>query len=98
MRSYDFILRPTACTITCLILSGLSGCGGPSAPSHVFFGAYFPSWLLFAVLWVLLAVAVRLLMVLTGSGTSWPWPLALCLASGFLLALASWFLIAGALP
>lgn len=76
----------------------LAGCASASAPSHVFFGAYFPSWLLFALLWGVLAVAVRLVMVLTHSGASWPWPLALCLAAGFLLALGGWRLAMGALP
>ena len=76
----------------------LAGCASASAPSHVFFGAYFPSWLLFSLLWGALAVAVRLVMVLTHSGASWPWPLALCLAAGFLLALGGWRLAMGALP
>ncbi|MBH1964208.1 MAG: hypothetical protein I8H77_07730 [Comamonadaceae bacterium] len=95
MRSDDFNYRQAACATFSLLLAG---CGSSSAPSHVFFGAYFPSWLLFALLWGMLAVAVRVVMVLMGAGATWPWPLALCLAGGFLLALVLWFFAAGALP
>ncbi|MFT4269104.1 MAG: hypothetical protein QM586_18115 [Xenophilus sp.] len=85
--------RPILALLPCL----LAGCGMASAPSHVFFGAYFPSWLLFALLWALLAVGVRVAMVLAGGG-DWPWPLALCAAAGFLLALGAWLLAAGSPP
>lgn len=76
----------------------LCGCGGPGAPSHVFFGAYFPGWLLFVLSWGALAVGVRIVMVLVGGGAAWPWPLALCLSAGFLLALGLWMLATGGLP
>ncbi|WP_399679977.1 hypothetical protein [Xenophilus sp.] len=76
----------------------LAGCGTAGAPSHVLFGAYFPSWLLFALLWALLAAGVRVTMVLAGGGTHWPWPLALCTAASFLLALGLWLLTTGGLP
>lgn len=81
-----------------VLLALLAGCARASAPSHIFFGAYFPSWLLFALLWALLAVGVRLALVLSGGAPAWPWPLALCVAAGFLLALAGWWLLTGALP
>ncbi|WP_225783313.1 DUF4407 domain-containing protein [Xenophilus sp. Marseille-Q4582] len=75
----------------------LAGCGG-GAPSYTLFGAYFPGWLLFALLWGALAIAVRVTLVLAGGGADWPWPLALCLSAGFLLALGLWWLGTGALP
>ena len=81
-----------------LLCVPVAGCASASAPSHIFFGAYFPSWLLFALLWVVLAIVVRLVMVLTHSGSSWPWPLALCMGAGFLLALGFWVLATGATP
>ncbi|WP_354446284.1 hypothetical protein [Ottowia thiooxydans] len=95
MRSDHFICKQAACATLSL---ALAGCSSSSAPSHIFLGAYFPSWLLFAMLWGMLAVVVRAIMVLMGAGPTWPWPLALCLSSGFLLALALWFFALGALP
>lgn len=86
---------PVLASLPCLLLSGCSAAG---APSHVFFGAYFPGWLLFTLLWGLLAVGVRVAMVLAGAGAAWPWPLALCLSAGFLLALGLWLLSTGGLP
>lgn len=86
---------PVLASLPCLLLSGCSTAG---APSHLFFGAYFPGWLIFALLWGLLAVGVRIAMVLAGAGAAWPWPLALCLSAGFLLALVLWLLTTGGLP
>ena len=86
---------PTPAILTCLLLAG---CSRSSAPSHVFFGAYFPSWLLFALLWATLAAAVRVALALTAGGAAWPWPLALCGAAGFLLALGLWLVMTGTLP
>jgi uncharacterized membrane protein len=75
-----------------------AGCDASGAPSFVFFGAYFPGWLLFALLWALLAVAVRVLMIAAGAGAGWPWPLPLALATGGLLALALWWALTGGPP
>ena len=82
-----------------MVLSSLLvGCNRLGAPSYGLFGAYFPGWLLFALLWLLLAVALRVAMVLAGAGATWPWPLALCLSAGGLLALAGWWLLMGTPP
>lgn len=75
-----------------------AGCDASGAPSFVFFGAYFPAWLLFIVLWALLAMLVRGLMIAAGAGAGWPWPLPLSLATGGLLALALWWALTGSLP
>lgn len=105
-RSEQAIMTiPVACGMTARAIAALAatclplaGCTRVGAPSHVVLGAYFPSWLLFALLWAGLAVAVRVALALTSTATPWPWPLALCAAAGFLLALGSWLAIAGALP
>lgn len=89
-------LHPTPVLLATLPQLLLSGCS--HAPSYALFGAYFPGWLLFALLWLALAMAVRVVLVLTGGGADWPWPLALCTAAGFLLALGGWWLATGALP
>lgn len=89
-------LRSTPVLLATLPQLLLTGCS--RAPSHALFGAYFPSWLLFALLWLALAIAVRVVQVLTGAAADWPWPLALCTAAGFLLALGGWWLGTGALP
>ena len=81
----------------CWVLA-LTGCDSSAAPSYVLFGAYFPAWLLFGVLWLFAGLAVRVGMELLGGGTPWPWPLAMSVAGGYLLALGAWVLMVGSLP
>jgi hypothetical protein len=64
----------------------LAGCSSRSAPALVLFGAYFPSWLLFAILAILIAIAVRIAFGLAGLALSVPFPLFTYLAIGILVA------------
>ena len=66
----------------------LSGCGG--APSVTIAGAYFPVWLLCAVIAVLVAVVVRSLIVATGLSPRIPYQLAVCSSIGIIVALVVW--------
>ena len=62
-----------------------TGCGG--APSVTIAGAYFPAWLLCAVIAVVAAVFIRALMVATGLANYIPYQLAVCCSAGAILAL-----------
>ena len=67
-----------------------TGCGG--APSVTIAGAYFPAWLLCAIIAVLVAVFIRALMVATGRSTFIPYQLAVCCSVGAIIALILWHL------
>lgn len=65
-----------------------SGCTG--APSATIAGAYFPAWLLCALFAVAVAIAVRVLMVVTGLARLVPYQLAVCTSLGVIAALILW--------
>jgi hypothetical protein len=67
-----------------------TGCGG--APSITIAGAYFPAWLLCAIIAVGAAVFIRALMVATGLANYIPYQLAVCCSAGAILALILWHL------
>lgn len=66
----------------------LSGCNG--APSLTIAGAYFPAWLLCAIIAVVVAIVVRSIMVATGLSNRIPFQLAVCLSIGVIVALIFW--------
>ena len=76
-----------------IVLSSLplfGGCGGGGAPSFVLFGAYFPAWMLCAVIGIAGAGIARATLVRTGASNALPYPLFLCTAIGTLVAVLSW--------
>lgn len=79
---------PNVCRMGLLLpmAGGIAGCSTSSAPAIILFGAYFPDWLVFAILAVLVAIAARIVFGLLGWGQSLPFPLFTCLAIGILVA------------
>jgi len=75
-----FLLGQAFCSI---------GCGG--APSLTIAGAYFPAWLLCAVIAVLVAAFIRALMVATHLAGYIPYQLAVCLSAGVIVASILWY-------
>lgn len=73
-----------------LLILPLSGCESEGAPSLILFGAYFPAWLLCAVVGVLGAVLMRLVMVRFGLSSVLPQQLAICASVGLIVAVALW--------
>jgi hypothetical protein len=67
-------------------VSAIAGCTTSSAPAVILFGAYFPDWLVFAVLTVVFAILARIAFGLAGLAQSVPYPLFTCLAVGILVA------------
>lgn len=74
-------LRPAG---GCAVAGLLGGCAPAGAPAIPFFGAYFPSWLLCALLGILATVVVRLVFIRTGIDDALParLPVYVCIAAG----------------
>lgn len=74
-------LRPAAAGAGSGLLGGCVPAGAPAIP---FFGAYFPSWLLCALLGIVGAVVIRLVFIRTGIDDALPARLAvyICIAAG----------------
>lgn len=79
--------------LTVLVAAAQSGCAPLGAPSLLFFGAYFPSWLACALVGILGAVVVRVVFVKMGVDDVLPARLLTytCIAAGigFLASLLS---------
>jgi hypothetical protein len=70
------------------VLVALVGCAAPEAPSFILFGAYFPAWMLCAVIGIVGGVLARTAMVATGLSETLPFQLFVCASIG-LMVLAS---------
>lgn len=64
----------------------LAGCTSGSAPALVLFGVYFPAWLLFAILAIVIALVARIGFGLAGLALAVPFPLFTYLGIGILVA------------
>lgn len=76
-----------------LAVSGLTGCAG--APSIPLAGAYFPAWLLCALIGVLGAAVARALFVMSGVAQLLPLQLFVCTAIGAAVAALLWWVWVG---
>ena len=74
------------------IFVGLSGCAAQGAPSFILFGAYFPAWMLCAVIGIAGALAARTAMVTTGLSDTLPFQLFVCTSFGLIAAISAWLL------
>lgn len=78
-------------TLLALLVSMLlSGCGQRGAPSFVLFGAYFPAWMLCALIGITGAIAARSIFVASGLSGILPLQLLVCTAIGACVALLTW--------
>jgi len=71
---------------------GVSGCAVHGAPSFVLFGAYFPAWLLIAVIGILTAAAARAALLASGVAQTVAFPLLTCTAIGLTTAMLVWLI------
>ncbi|RDS79180.1 hypothetical protein DWU98_19375 [Dyella monticola] len=67
-------------------LGAIAGCSTSSAPAVILFGAYFPDWLVFAILTIVIAIVARIVFGLAGLAQSVPFPLFTFVAIGILVA------------
>ncbi len=79
-------------TLVTGLLLGLAGCASRGAPSFVLFGAYFPAWMLCAVLGLVGAIATRVTMVATGLSDTIPYQLFVCASAGLIVAACGWLI------
>lgn len=77
------------CPIAAVSLS-LQGCTRHGAPSYEIFGAYFPLWLLCAVIGLVGALIAHRIFVSTGWARVVPLQLLVCVAIGVTVAVLFW--------
>ncbi len=82
------LTRPASVIFVAVESLSLTGCGG--APSITIAGAYFPAWLLCALIAVLAAVMARSLMLVSGLANHIPYQLAVCSSIGVIAGLVMW--------
>src|SRR5262249_60537303 len=68
----------------------LTGCSLAAAPSFELFGAYFPAWMLCALIGIVGAISTRVALTTPGFGGMVPFHFAVCTAVGVILGLLSW--------
>ncbi|MDN7524642.1 hypothetical protein QZM97_03530 [Burkholderia orbicola] len=68
----------------------LAGCASRGAPSYVLFGAYFPLWLVSAIVGIVGAIVAHRVFVATGWAATVPYQLAVCTAIGLVVAVIVW--------
>ncbi|GJE45682.1 YtcA family lipoprotein [Methylobacterium soli] len=75
-----------------LLFSALSGCSDRGAPSFTLVGAFFPAWMLFALIGIAVAIGARAIFVASGLAVVLPNQLFVCAAIGVGFALLAWLL------
>jgi hypothetical protein len=70
----------------------LGGCSQGGAPSLVLFGAFFPDWMLCAVLGIVVAIVARIAFGATGLVAVLPYQLLVCTSIGLIFALLAWLI------
>lgn len=89
-------LRRTAARAQVLLMAfaaaTVSGCAPRGAPSFVFFGAFFPDWILLAGIGILAAIGTRVALVAAGLAEVVPLQLFVCVSIGLTIAILTWLL------
>jgi hypothetical protein len=67
-----------------------TGCSPAGAPSFALFGAFFPAWMVCALIGIIGAVAARLVLSTPLLGELIPFQLAVCTAVGTIVGLLAW--------
>jgi uncharacterized membrane protein YeaQ/YmgE (transglycosylase-associated protein family) len=68
----------------------LAGCSSAGAPSFELFGAFFPAWMLSALIGIIGAASTRAVLTTPTFYDSIPFQLAVCTAVGVIVALVVW--------
>jgi hypothetical protein len=69
------------------------GCSAGGAPSFELFGAFFPAWMLCALIGIIGAAGSRVVLTAPQFSAAIPFQLAVCTALGVTVALLSWMLL-----
>ena len=81
-----------AALLTFVTSTGLGGCASHGSPSIVLFGAYFPAWMLCAIIGIFGAIAARGIFVASGLERVLPFQLFVCSSVGFVVATLTWLI------
>jgi hypothetical protein len=73
----------------------LTGCSLAGAPSFTLFGAFFPAWMLCALIGIIGAAGTRLVLTTPGISDVVPFQLAVCTAVGVIVGLLAWMVLFG---
>lgn len=79
-----------------LVVTGclLTGCSLAAAPSFALFGAFFPAWMLCALIGILGAAGARVVLTTPAfNDVMIPFQLAVCTAAGVLVGLLAWMVL-----
>ncbi|MBV8746809.1 MAG: hypothetical protein JO134_17360, partial [Xanthobacteraceae bacterium] len=76
----------------------LTGCARRGAPSFVLFGAFFPAWMLCAVVGIFAAIGARAAFVASGLSGTIPFQLFVSVSVGVIFALLVWLIWFGSWP
>jgi hypothetical protein len=77
-------------------MSGLvTGCSSAGAPSFELFGAFFPAWMLCALIGIIGAAGARLILTAPALNGTVPFQLAVCTAVAVTVALLAWAVLFG---
>ena len=87
--------RPVSAGVLALPLLSLCGCSEAGAPSFDLFGAFFPAWLLCAVLGIFVAFGARIFFAARNLTDVLPFQLPLCTSLGAIFALLVWLICFG---
>jgi hypothetical protein len=68
----------------------LTGCSLAAAPSFELFGAYFPAWMLCALIGIVVAGITRVVLTAPAVSEAIPFQFAVCTAVGVIAALLAW--------
>ena len=82
--------RPVSVSILAFPLLSLCGCSQAGAPSFDIFGAFFPAWLLCAVLGIFIALGARVFFAARNLTSVLPFQLPLCTSLGAIFAMLIW--------
>ncbi|RUL78818.1 hypothetical protein [Dyella choica] len=67
-------------------VGAIAGCSTSSAPAVIMFGAYFPDWLVFAILTIVIAILARIAFGLAGLAQLVAYPFFTWMAVGIIVA------------
>jgi hypothetical protein len=87
--------RPISAAVLALPLLSLGGCSEAGAPSFDIFGAFFPAWLLCAVLGIFIALGARIFFAARNLTDVLPFQLSVCTSLGAIFALVLWLICFG---
>jgi hypothetical protein len=87
--------RSVSASFLALPLLSLCGCSGAGAPTFDIFGAFFPAWLLCAVLGIFVSLGARVFFVARNLTDALPFQLSVCTSLGVIFASLIWLIYFG---